>query len=290
MIPERSRLDVRPGLIVDRLALPASILHYERMRRPSHERQPPNDCLYCRRTDVPFKRVEHPIPESLGNDDLIIPRGWVCDPCNQYFGAKLEAKVLSLPPFSIERAAFSVRSKKWRLAHHQDDGFALAATGYGGQLAIIDEGNTLAARRVARDGVYIPRLPRDYDDLIARFLLKVGLSVILMTGLDTFGRQFDLARRCARYGERARDWDVAYGAYPKRKDIHLARRWDGLGPVDTHQLYQYSAGTMDGGDVMFCFIFATTIMAINLSRPAATEYILKFNARNEFAINSRWRR
>lgn len=259
------------------------------MRRPIHERQPPNDCLYCRHTDVPFERVEHPIPESLGNDDLIIPKGWVCDPCNQYFGAKLESKVLSLPPFSIERTAFNVRSKKGRLAHHQDDGFALAATGYGGRVAIIDQGNTIGALRVARDGLYIPHVPRDYDNLVARFLLKVGLGVLLMEGLDTFEGQFDLARRCARYGERARDWDVAYGAYPGRHDIHLARRWDGLGPIDTHQLYEYSAGTMDSGDVMFCFILATSIMAINLSRPPATEYILGFNARNEFALGSRWR-
>jgi hypothetical protein len=259
------------------------------MRGPLDQKPPANDCLYCRRTDVPFERIEHPIPESLGNDDLIIPKGWVCDPCNQYFGAKLEFKALNLPPFSIERTAFNVRSKKGRQAHHQDDGFALAATGWGGKIAVINQGNILGALRVVRDGLYVPRVPRDYDDLIARFLLKVGLGVLLVQGVDTFDRQFDWARRCARYGERARDWDVAYGAYPRREDIHLPRRWDGMRPIDTHHLYQFSAGRMESGDVMFCFIYATSVMAINLSRPPATEYILRFNVANEFAVSSRWR-
>lgn len=264
------------------------ILHDGNVGRPIELTQPPNDCLFCRRTDVAFERVEHPIPESLGNDDVIIPRGWVCDACNQYFGAKLESKVLSLPPFSVERTAFNVRSKKGRLAHHQDDGFALAATGYGGQVAIINQGNLLGALRVARDGFYVPRVPRDYDDLIARFMLKVGLEMLLVDGVDVHDGQFDRARRCARYGERARDWDVAYGAYPHRRDIHLSRRWDALGPIDTHQLYEYSAGRMDSGDVMFCFIYVTSLIAVNLSRPPATEYVLGFNMRNEFTVRSRW--
>jgi hypothetical protein len=46
---------------------------------------------------------------------------------------------------------------------------------------------------------------------------------------------------------------------------------------------------MESGDLMFCFIYATSVMAINLSRPPATEYVLRFNATNEFAIGSRWR-
>src|SRR5919202_6972188 len=93
-------------------------------------------CRFCRQPDGPFNAVEHPIPESLGNDDLIIPRGWICDSCNHYFGAKVEQKAAALPPFSIERSLFSVPSKKRQLPRHQGDGSALAPTAVGGQLAI----------------------------------------------------------------------------------------------------------------------------------------------------------
>lgn len=257
-------------------------------RESSHTlTRPPNDCLFCRRRSVSFERVEHPIPESLGNDDFILPPGWVCDGCNQYFGSKIEARVLSMPPFSIERAAFSVRTKKGHLPHHKDDGFALAATGFGGTLAIV-EGNTAAALRVMQTGVYIPDTPPGYDDLVARFLLKIGLEIVLAQQVDVYDKGYDLARRCARYGERVHEWDVAYGIYPRRKDLLVARRWDGLGPINTHQIYQFEAGVMDSGDVMFTFIYATSIMAVNLTRPPATEYILGFNALNSFTLRSRW--
>jgi hypothetical protein len=250
--------------------------------------RPPNDCLFCRRQNTSFQRVEHPIPESLGNDDFILPPGWVCDACNQYFGAKIEARVLSMPPFSIERAAFSVTTKKGRLPLHQDDGFALAATGFTQMLAIVDQGNTVAARRVMETGVYIPDTPPRYDDFMIRFMLKVGLEVLLAHQVDVYDGRYDLARRCARYGERVHEWDLAYGVYPRRKDLLLARRWDALGAISTHQIYQFDAGVMDSGDVMFNFIYATSMMAVNLSRPPATEYILGFNARNSFALRSRW--
>ncbi len=37
-------------------------------------------CLFCG-SNGPFLRLEHIIPESLGNDDLVL-QGEVCDVCN----------------------------------------------------------------------------------------------------------------------------------------------------------------------------------------------------------------
>jgi len=37
-------------------------------------RVPPYKCLFCLEQEVPFTRVEHPIPESLGNDDWVYRR------------------------------------------------------------------------------------------------------------------------------------------------------------------------------------------------------------------------
>lgn len=74
--------------------------------------KPLNKCLFCLKSDVPFKKIEHIIPESLGNDDFTLEPGFVCDFCNQYFGSKVESYVLNIPPFNIERVATIVKTKK----------------------------------------------------------------------------------------------------------------------------------------------------------------------------------
>lgn len=251
-------------------------------------RPPPFQCLFCQRSDGPFNSVEHPIPESLGNDELIIPRGWVCDKCNSYFGSKLESKVLSLPPFGIERLAYSVRSKKGKFPRFQGSGISLAPTGFTDRINVIYEGNQSAVKRLMKTRVLVPSIPPDYDNLIARFLLKMGLELLHVNGTDVAHRRFDGARRCARYGDQASSWDVAYGIYPSRADLIVGRRWGPDGPIGTRVLYQYSLGAMATGDIVLCFIYGQNVLACNLSRPPASEYILGFNMRNAFSVRSRW--
>ena len=38
-----------------------------------------SDCLFCRRGDGGWTSREHVIPESMGNTELILPPGVVCD-------------------------------------------------------------------------------------------------------------------------------------------------------------------------------------------------------------------
>jgi hypothetical protein len=39
-------------------------------------------CIYCLSETGPFTSEEHIMPESLGNYDTFLPKGFVCDPCN----------------------------------------------------------------------------------------------------------------------------------------------------------------------------------------------------------------
>ena len=41
-----------------------------------------NKCIYCLTEDNSFTSQEHVYPESLGNDQIILPPGHVCDECN----------------------------------------------------------------------------------------------------------------------------------------------------------------------------------------------------------------
>jgi hypothetical protein len=101
---------------------------------------PPFDCLFCRSTAGPFNRIEHPIPESLGNDDLTLAKGFVCDPCNQYFGSKIEQRVLAAPPFNIERTAQAIPTKKGKLASYHEKDLSLYSTGSANTFLLFPQG------------------------------------------------------------------------------------------------------------------------------------------------------
>ncbi|TQI66816.1 HNH endonuclease [Clostridium sp. KNHs216] len=47
-------------------------------------------CLFCKQDSSNSKSVEHIIPESLGNTTSILPKGVICDKCNNYFARKVE--------------------------------------------------------------------------------------------------------------------------------------------------------------------------------------------------------
>lgn len=39
-------------------------------------------CIYCRSEAGPFRSEEHVYPQGLGQDEIVLPPGFVCDPCN----------------------------------------------------------------------------------------------------------------------------------------------------------------------------------------------------------------
>jgi hypothetical protein len=51
-------------------------------------------CIFCKNDSSNSKSVEHIIPESLGNTTRTLPKGVVCDTCNNYFARKVEKPFL----------------------------------------------------------------------------------------------------------------------------------------------------------------------------------------------------
>ncbi len=45
---------------------------------------------FCKQCSDLSNSVEHIIPESLGNKNHVLPKGIVCDRCNNYFTLKIE--------------------------------------------------------------------------------------------------------------------------------------------------------------------------------------------------------
>lgn len=69
-------------------------------------------CIFCHKDSSTSKSVEHIIPESLGNKEHILPKGYVCDACNNYFSVKIEKELLAQPYFVSMRRRNDIRTKK----------------------------------------------------------------------------------------------------------------------------------------------------------------------------------
>lgn len=58
------------------------------------------------------KSEEHIIPFSLGNEQLVLERGIICDQCNNYFALKIEKPFLELDTIKLLRSYHLVESRK----------------------------------------------------------------------------------------------------------------------------------------------------------------------------------
>ena len=76
-------------------------------------------CIFCQSAAGTFKSVEHIVPESLGNfsDRHLLPRGTVCDKCNNYFASSVEGVVLDHTSFRNLRAKYRVPSKRGKVPY-----------------------------------------------------------------------------------------------------------------------------------------------------------------------------
>jgi len=249
-------------------------------------------CIFCLNTKGPFSRVEHPIPESLGNDDLFLNPGFVCDPCNQYFGSKVEQKVLNAAPFGVERVAAVVKTKRGKLPKFQrSSDLSLFPAGCKDHLIFAAAPNEylgVNAKYFSYDasGRLILNIAANQDDdfYTVRLLLKMGLELLLLTDGDPYDPIFNAARIYTRYAPTGTFWEMGYALYPRREDLNISEKLDKYGLLTTHQLYQYSIGKLFSGDVGFCFIYRQHIFACNLSSPTLAEYINGFNRVNEMKM------
>lgn len=69
-------------------------------------------CLFCKAQSENTTGVEHLIPESIGSKKLILPKGLVCDKCNNYFSRKVERPVLSHESMRNVRGWYQVPNKR----------------------------------------------------------------------------------------------------------------------------------------------------------------------------------
>jgi hypothetical protein len=82
-------------------------------------------CLFCRRGDGGFTSVEHIFPEALGNTELLLPVGVVCDRCNHGPLAEADEALSRFLPIDLMRTWHGIPSKSGKLPSFNFDNGAL---------------------------------------------------------------------------------------------------------------------------------------------------------------------
>jgi hypothetical protein len=166
-------------------------------------------CLFCQSETEQFLHDEHIIPESLGNRTYVLPKGIVCDKCNNYF-AKLDNYFCHYHLAATHKLFGQYKTKKGnppsmllkkgeaRQGKNGDIKF--------NQRLVIDKGSEQMSLTFAGLNAELRfqfSLPDSDSKKISRFLAKAGMEILYLKKRETaFNAEFDNLRKYARYGNR----------------------------------------------------------------------------------------
>lgn len=181
-------------------------------------------CIFCKGDSTSSRSVEHIIPEALGNKEHKLPRGVVCDTCNNYFARKVEGPLLQSLYFK------HVRSRQWianKRGHIPSMSGLVPAIRQPAEVWLDGSKLLLAGRnehedRKLTEGIVSGRVRSVWfaanhaldNRLMARFLAKVALEVLAQRLISVDGweqsliddPQLDSLRRFARIGDEPQSW------------------------------------------------------------------------------------
>lgn len=237
-------------------------------------------CIFCKSNSTKSRSLEHIIPESLGNIEHVLPRGTVCDTCNNYFARKVEGPLLETPWFRHARSRQWIPNKRGLTppitgfvpgvrvpADVWLDGHMLAL---GGRTEREHHSLTDAVISGRASSVYIPIIQTIDQRLMSRFLAKVALEVLAHWVMNIDGWQdeivdkesLDAIRRFARVGDRPQTW-----------------------PFSRRRIYDEEDMQADGG-ASFQILHEFTIVCEPLPQPGHVDlYAVVCIFGEEFAIN-----
>jgi|ERR1051326_237221 hypothetical protein len=88
-----------------------------------------NLCIYCLTTEGAFTSEEHIVAESLGNDDAVLPKGFVCDDCNNGVLSGLDNALINFEPVAFLRVQHVPYTKEGKFPKANFSSFTLEKVG-----------------------------------------------------------------------------------------------------------------------------------------------------------------
>lgn len=264
------------------------------MIKPSHSKF--EMCIFCQKAAGPFRSVEHIVPESMGNisGQRILPKGAVCDPCNNYFATKVEGPVLGHISFQNLRAKYMVPTKRGKIPFvkgfarntdievgmrlnkgtNQLEIFAVKAS----QAAEYEHLKRLDAMFVRQNLLVFPMEVAPPQKEMSRFLAKMAFEAVFERFCHTVGVQeayeiifdghYDRIRQWARYGHNFDEWPYHYRSYFPEETL--------MEHPDTGEWVQFGFGydllLTSRPETYFVFSYYGHEFVINLGGPALKGY------------------
>ncbi|WP_207514621.1 HNH endonuclease [Longitalea luteola] len=248
-------------------------------------------CIFCKKTSDNSKSVEHIIPESLGNKAHVLPRGIVCDDCNQYFAIKIEKEVLEQDYFKYARAINGIKSKK----NHFIPTTGILLHPAGGKVDVFysEEGIDISLRNNetyinlvasgAVNKIFIPAYPEPDPRNIyfSRFICKVALEALALKFHQFNGweadiidkKELDPLRHFARFGP----GKIQFWHYHERKLYPPSQLF--TAPTVYNEpyevLHEFDFHYSQTRELFFIMVIMGVEYAINMGGPEIDTYIIE---------------
>lgn len=244
-------------------------------------------CVFCKTASDSSRSEEHVVPESLGNLDYVLPRGVVCDACNNYFATKIEGPLLNLFYFRDLCHRAAIKNKKGNSPRIK--GFHVqsrvvvdlfADTGGGGSLAASrpqDEALFADAIRALEGGTILVPVPVEPDEwLMSRFLAKVAIGCAALRLIGGGGAiadmladaAFDPLRQYARRGTGASLWP-----YHARRLYAPDRLFEDAGSEPYTIAHEWTFLLISDSELIFVLALFGVEYAVNVGWPDTSPYL-----------------
>lgn len=164
-------------------------------------------CIYCLTTIGAFTSEEHIVPESLGNDELVLPVGYACDQCNSTL-ASLDSYLSEFEPLALLQVQFVSFTKAGKLPQARFQNVHIRRTGPR-SIHFIPQDKSGEMQQTAELGEgwfawnFNIRGKRTNFIKLSQSLYKVGLALVALgDGQDVVcSERYDAARAFIRTGK-----------------------------------------------------------------------------------------
>jgi hypothetical protein len=226
--------------------------------------------------------VEHVISESLGNTKHVLPRGVVCDRCNNYFARKIEAPILNSAFIKTLRGRNLLPNKRGRVPF--GEGILVEprlpvdiefGSRYGTSVHLKDNKalpGLLRFLEASKQGtLVIPYALGVSGKIVARFLAKMALEAMALRLSRELGyqefvaseKQFDGLRHFARIGDDFEKWP-----YSSRQIYNEEQLFSSLDEISSYQImHEWDFLHTNKLELYFVVAIFGTEFAINIGGP-----------------------
>jgi len=245
------------------------------------------NCLFCKQNSDQSKSVEHIIPFSLGNQEHILPKGVVCDSCNNYFALKIEKVLLEQDYFRSVRSRNNILNRKGRqvaeigiISHPEGCVVDVYKTTDGIIVEIPNKKIQELIRSGATRSLYLPLYsgPIANDLVLSRLLGKMSIEALTKKFISIDGwedetiykRELDMLRNYARYGNHTiRFWPYYQrNIYDEGASFFDLERSKGSFEI----LHEYTFHYSTEGILYFIIVIMGIEYTINMAEPEIKTY------------------